>query len=439
MNNKKMNVGEQFDVSDRYNIESFTEKDESYIHRFYDTSPISPSGKYLAVCKLPYENKTPTYGEYAFVVIIELSTKKIVYSSKTLAWDTQLGAQVQWGAKDSELYFNRMDAETYQIYGVKADFLTRQEMKLTYSIYMVSPCGKYSISPCLNKISNVQKGYGVILPEKKVEKNFGASKNDGLFIIDNITGTSHLLVSFSKIYQDLKIYFTEIDLNDGAFYGFHTKWNPQTSRIMFLVRWLPNKSKKTKNFLITMDKHGKNLNMSVDSKRWIGGHHPNWCPDGENIVMNLMFKNENSILGRFDTFLEKVARKFALRYFSDECYLRFAIIHYTGKQIEIFNSNSIGSGHPSINPREGWLVTDCYPNERVALEDKMIPIRKVTGNSEKVIAVVDTTPSFNGKNSEFRIDPHPVWSKKGDLLVINALNGSKRGVFIISQLLGSQE
>ena len=33
------------------------------IHRFFDTSPFSPSGRYLAVFRLPFEDRVPPPGE----------------------------------------------------------------------------------------------------------------------------------------------------------------------------------------------------------------------------------------------------------------------------------------------------------------------------------------------------------------------------------------
>ena len=41
------------------------------IHRFFDTSPISPSGRYVGVFRLPNEVRTPQPGEAGEVVVVE--------------------------------------------------------------------------------------------------------------------------------------------------------------------------------------------------------------------------------------------------------------------------------------------------------------------------------------------------------------------------------
>ena len=42
------------------------------IHRFFDTSPLSPSGRYLAVFQLPDHDKAPKPGDRGNVVLVDL-------------------------------------------------------------------------------------------------------------------------------------------------------------------------------------------------------------------------------------------------------------------------------------------------------------------------------------------------------------------------------
>ncbi len=50
------------------------------IHRFFDTSPISPSGKYIALFRFPNEDRSPKAGDSGEVILIDLKTgnEKIV-------------------------------------------------------------------------------------------------------------------------------------------------------------------------------------------------------------------------------------------------------------------------------------------------------------------------------------------------------------------------
>jgi hypothetical protein len=399
----------------------------SFIHRFYDTSPISPSGRYLALTSLPYEDKSPSYIDEAVVTVFDLHTKEKIYVQKTCAWDSQLGAQVQWGGTDEELYFNDLDPNTFDVYGLKVNIKTNHVKKLEGSVYMISPCGGFSISPCLKRIVRVQRGYGVRIPIEFVPKNEGASDEDGLYLTNNRTGSKSLLVNFKFLYEELQNEFREIDITNGAFYGFHSKWSPDGEKILFLIRWLKNGATKSSNFLISIDKDGSDPEIIVNSKRWIGGHHPNWTPNN-NVIMNLMYGNPNAKLGFITNFLEKVSRKLGVRYFSNHKLLRVSIIDLKSKLDTPFNNKVFGSGHPSMHHTGNFVVTDCYPNERVANANGSVPIRIISQNTEKTLFELETIPKHNGLAGEWRIDPHPAFSRCGKFLVTNFANGNVRGV-----------
>ena len=83
-------------------------------HRFFDTSPISPSGRYVGLTRLPAEDRMPVAGEPAEIVVIDLETGAAEVVAVTHGWDTQLGAQVQWGPSDHELWFGDMDVARCQ-------------------------------------------------------------------------------------------------------------------------------------------------------------------------------------------------------------------------------------------------------------------------------------------------------------------------------------
>ena len=63
-------------------------------HRFFDTSPISPSGRYLACLRMPDEFRVNQPGEPADVVLIDLAegTHRVV--ATTRGWEPQLGANI---------------------------------------------------------------------------------------------------------------------------------------------------------------------------------------------------------------------------------------------------------------------------------------------------------------------------------------------------------
>lgn len=404
------------------------------IHRFFDTSPLSPSGRFIGLTEFPYEDRLPSPGDEAAVVVVDLHSGDEVYRSSTAAWDTQVGAQVQWGRDDSQLFFNRMNTSTWEPYGVVVDITDGREMRLGSTVYVVSNCGRYVLTPSLRKIAIVQAGYGVCVPSRLVEVNRGAPPDDGVFLSDCLTGESRLLVSMSDIYFALAARFRDLDLRKGGFYGFHVKWNRRDDRIMFIMRWMSAESKngKAKNYLVTFKPDGSDIRMALDAKRWGGGHHPNWCPDGERIVMNLVFTDRNRWFPDVSRFLERVAKKLRVRYFSDAHLMRFAIFGFDGSAMTVAAPSQYGSGHPTMVDGGRYLLTDCYPYERVAYSDGTVPLRLIDIRNDRVEEVIRiaTKPIFEGGKREYRVDPHPAWDLSGRWLTFNGARNGSRTVYV---------
>ena len=116
------------------------------IHRFFDTSPFSPSGHYLALFRFPREDRSPRPGETGEVILVDLLSGKERVVAQSRGYEMQLGANVQWGATDAELYFNDVDPVTWQAFAVQLDPLTGKSRRLEGTVFMVSPDGKQIVS-----------------------------------------------------------------------------------------------------------------------------------------------------------------------------------------------------------------------------------------------------------------------------------------------------
>ena len=196
--------------------------------RFYDTSPFSPSGKYLALLRFPRGSEgKPVYVleeagsallPAAEVVLVNLWTGVEMVVAKTYGWDSQTGAHVQWGASDDDLFYNDVvwDAgvENYRAVGVRMNSFRRIKKHLDCPVYQVralaldelcdsllltffpfpsnftqvSPDGQWAISPCLRRISRTQRGYGVHVPGIPLPENTDASDADGLYLTSTVSG-----------------------------------------------------------------------------------------------------------------------------------------------------------------------------------------------------------------------------------------------------------
>ncbi len=372
-------------------------------HRFFDTSPLSPSGRWLAVTRLAAEDRLPRPGDVAQVVLVDLTTGQHRVVAETRAADTQLGAQVQWGVTDHELWLNDLDPGDWQPFSVQLDPLSGARRTFDGPVYMVSPDGRQLASPCLLRTGLTQAGYGVIAPEAVVPRNRGAASDDGLWVTAVDTGRSRLLLSFADLVAALGDRLD--DPAQGDFYGFHVKWSPDGTRLMFVVRWVPHGGGANRPALVTCRADGSDLRLALPATPWArGGHHPDWCPDSVHWTMNLKLDDQ----------------------------LRFVQARYDGTELHALHPALRGSGHPSLHPDGRHLVTDAYPLEPVACGDGDVPIRGIdlaTG-VETCLCRIPSVPPFVGPRRELRVDPHPAWDRTRRYLVFNGCPAGTRRVYL---------
>ncbi len=431
-----------------------TPRTDRVIHRFFDSSPISPSGRFLALTRLPYEDRLPRPGDVAEIVVVDLETGDERIVDDTRGWDTQLGAQTQWGASDQQLLYNDVDTSTWRPFGVCFDPTTGTCRRLQGTIYHVSPDGGTAVSPCLRRTAATQIGYGVWVPENHRPTNHGAPADDGIFATDIATGDTKLLISIAEIVAQGPPELRGDEYRRGAFYGAHVKWSPTGDRLMFVLRWLPEaslvnqarkqlreiafavarripmlaararqnrgiagtikrRSKLMKPNLLTLRPDGTEIRIAVGAEAWQrGGHHPNWYPDGRQIVMNLN---------------------------RDGDAIRFVRVPLDGGTPDLLASSLIGSGHPSMHRDGVHLLTDAKPGEVVAAGDGTSPIRLIntsTGEERLLARILTAAPGMN-RPEALRVDPHPTWDRSFRRIVFNGFADGTRRVYIadVSELL----
>lgn len=386
------------------------------IHRYIDTSPISPSGRYLAVFRLPNEESEPAPGEAGEVVVVDLVTAAERVVARSRGWELQVGANVQWGRSDEELYFNDVDPATWRAMAVCLNFLTGATRRFGDTVYQVSPDGRTLATHNLVASRRAQRGYGVVLPEEHTPRNRGPVDNDGIFVTDVASGESRLLVSIRQIYEQARPSLAVPDPEAHEYYVFTLKWNPTSTRLFAILQWsrpdpsLPDQTRHRQKAVVTCRADGSDLRVAIGPERYAGGHHPLWTPDGEHIVTNLRV-NEAGDLG-----LVRVRHDG-----SDE-----TVLHVPG------------SGHPSTHPkRPHVMVTDAYPREGVTAGDGTTPIRLIDlqTRTERELTRMNLCRTAADRQPDavraaYRVDAHPAWDGSGRYLVFNGVHEDTRAVFI---------
>ena len=368
-----------------------------YMHTFYDVSPWSPSGRYLVCLRLPFCDREPGPEDEAEVCLIDLWEERLEPLYRTTGWGLQTAAHQVWGRTDRYLYFN--DKRGGRPVGVRFDLHTREAVILDGPVYQVTPDETYALSPSLVGINRTQGGYGVSLsPELDKPNPPGPSERDGLWQVDLRTGKKSLLLSFAQIFDVLE---HREELEGGSFYGFHVKINPQQTRVLFVVRVL-TPGERMKSMAITCAMDGTDVRVAVPHRRWArGGHHPNWHPDGERIVINLA---------------------------ADDGSLRFHEVRYDGSGERVLVPHILGSGHPTYSRNGRYLVTDAYPREPVA-RDAWVPLRLIDleHGVERTLTWMWVGGNVRGV---LRLDMHPAWNRAFDQLCLAGAPDEYRQLFI---------
>ena len=390
-------------------IKIVTPDDGYYIQTFFDVCPFSPGQKYLAVSKLPYQDRDAKYGDTTDICVIDLENETIETVYSTRGWGFQLGANLNWGKSDRYLYTN--DIIENEPVCVRIDLKTGETKGFAGPMYHIAPDESAVVGFPLDLINITQMGYGVPY-FREFEEIKGAPADQGLWQTNLKTNQKKLLVSLNDALNKSD----DPGFYEGAgCYFFHSKYNLQGTRIFQVMRGIfpdpivaSDPSKRGRNpMLFTFNADGTDIHQSVTREQWsLRGNHPNWHPDGEHIIMNLTpaWMGETRML--------------------------FCMFHHTGKDFKILSDKFSGSGHPSVNPDTSWLISDYYVGEYRKLNFEESPIRLINIGTQEELHICTVPTDIDISDSTLRVDPHVVWSRDYKKVCFNGAPDGKRQVFV---------
>jgi hypothetical protein len=417
--------------------------------------------------RAPKEGGRVLAGMIAEIIVIDLilGIERVV--GTTAAWDSQLGAQVQWGIDDHVIVYNDVvgsNRGNLRIAGVVHNISSGHKRIIDCSVYHVSQDGTKSISPDLSKMHKTQLGYGAYLP-KSHDDNINSKPNDadGFDLADLTTGRCFKLTTLSSISKTLG-FKSAVPL-----YGFHAKWSSDNSMIMVVVRSM-TRSKTTIPFrvsklvrrqhLVVLESssgrviskvlsyggaHKSGLGNQNRNKEMIGGidvemingNHPNWVAMSDEISMNGLY-SDRSVLSKHGI-RDIIKIRFDRNCSSSKCNIQFENAFPFG-----------GTGHPNFLPDKRFLVTDAYEKElqffdhKSPLTNLFAPLRLLDTRDvkEKVLLSVQIVSQSLTKITDkkmdlsWRCDMHPAFSRDYQWLIINGRpDGQNRQLMLLK--LGS--
>ena len=373
---------------------------EAHMHTYYDVCPWSPSGRYLACLRLPFEAREPAPEDRAELCLIDLPGRTLRPVWETAGWGFQTAAHQAWGRTDRFLYFN--DKRDDLPVGVRLDLATGQAAYLDGPVWQIHPDETFAISTCLIRGRLTQSGYGVtVRPEHQWVNAVPAAADDGLYRVELATGRQTLLVKLTDVWEVLP---DRDDLEGAVLYAFHCKFNPPGDRILLVVRarfgdgrFLP--------ILTACRADGSGLRAIVGHRLWRrGGHHPIWHPNGRQVLMNLTPGDQG---------------------------MRFCLIDAETGELEVLTGDPPGSGHPSISPDQRCLLTDDT-REAGGVRTAAIRLVDLVRGSWRDLCRAES-PAVGG--SPLRRDAHPVWDRAGRRVCFLAAPSGKRQLFIADPTL----
>jgi len=379
-----------------------TPDDGFYVHTYYDVCSISPSQRYLAVTRLPYQDHIPglTDQDTADVCVIDLEEQTIETVYSTRSWGFQVGANVQWGATDRHLYANDVIEGTAVC--VQIDLETDKATAFAGPMYYIAPDESCVIGFPLELLNITQQGYGVPSEDPGNPRSLppGAAEDEGIWRTDLKTNERRLLVSLA----DVSALIPEPPpREDGTFYFWHSKFNKQGTRIMQVLRCLfPDGSGGRNSMVFTYNPDGSDIRYTPSKPVWAhGGGHPNWHPDGIYLIRNLKPDGKTN---------------------------RFCKIRYDGTEVTVLSEKFRGGGHPTVEPNTRYCITDDFPYDGV--QKVTIRLIDLAAQKEESICTMPTISRKGPAHPALRLDGHPFWSRDYKKVCFQAAPEGARQLFM---------
>ena len=314
---------------------------------------------------------------------------KFIKVSTTTTWSWQQGSMLQWDPLNpqNQIIFNDIIEGKY---GAKVFNINTEKVIKTYNrpIYALSKNGKLAVSMNFSRLSRIRPGYGYrLLPDfKKCED---APNDDGLFLMDMLTGSSRLIVSLAELANKLpKNISSEHYIN-------HSNFSPDGKFISFFHIWNETSSGKRKiRFYV--------YNLLLNSLQLL---------EDDRLVSHYDWKGNNTLLV---TNRDKHLKWYYSLY-------NLTDLPRTDLQIQLGVD-----GHPMVNPNnENIFVTDSSPDKRL---DQHLFLIDVRNESCVEVKAFFSPPRFKGP---VRCDLHPRWDRTGEYICIDTAYNGKREMVLV--------
>jgi hypothetical protein len=384
-------------------VTQVTPPDGFYVHTYYDVCPFSPSGRYLAATRVPFQDRVAVLGDSADVCVIDLQEQTIQSVYTTRCWGFQTGSHAQWGTTDRQLYVN--DVFDDRAVCVRIDVETGATKRFDGPMYHIAPDESSVVGFPLELLDATQEGYGVPARDPKKPRTLppGASKTEGLWKTDLRTAKTSLLASVADVAAKVPATPPPPETG-GTYYFWHSKFNRQGTRIMQVLRCLLPSGKGGLNTMVfTFKPDGSDIRHAPGVPLWgAGGGHPNWHPDGVHLIRVLRPDGKQPRLCKF---------------------------RYDGTEVASMSDKILGGGHPSFEKRGRYIITDTFHGKA----PQLVSILFIDMQAERETAICTLPTLKRGEELAYqahRLDGHPAWDRDGKKVCFQAAPDGVRQLYI---------
>ncbi|MGO9202628.1 MAG: hypothetical protein ACLQM8_19070 [Limisphaerales bacterium] len=179
------------------NLTCLTPQDRHCFFGYYDKSPWSESGAFVAYLRTPFGDRMPATGERAEIRLLDCACGEARTIRTTAAWNWQQGCMLQWlpGRSEETLIFNdRRDREWGSVVCARDGTIMREYRA---PIYCINSDGTRALSLSFARLNSAAPGYGY--PGGDETASDPCPANDGIWRLDLRSGATDLLISISDL------------------------------------------------------------------------------------------------------------------------------------------------------------------------------------------------------------------------------------------------
>ena len=386
-------------IHDKFQWKRLTPDDGLYFFGYYDRCPWNDDQTLHLALKVSQNDRNPLPGETAEIGVV---TKDAEYTplTTTRAWCQQQGSMTLWlKHKHNTFIYNDFDTEEKRlhamIYEIGKGIVGRYDMP----IYTMSPDGRWGVSLNFGRIP--RRGY--TYADTPIPIEFMPDlDNDGLFLVDMLSGKTSLLVSYRQMIEAHPVPF---ELDDVYIWLNHAIFNCDSTKLLWLFRDCHNPLVAAwKTYMYTVKLDGTDLKCPLPEVYWNGAiSHQIWGRTPNEILIDARWRDRNN-----SDYLVFDETKLPL-------------------QAKLISKGMGPMSHTVFSPDGKWLLADTYPDlnsmQRLGLVDAATGDITVIGNFRHL--------KTSGYCIDARNDLHPRWSQDGKTVTVDSIHNRMRGIYML--------